>query len=127
MKLVLVMTVVCVAAAAAAVAIAASAGTTGITGAVFGGMIGPLVAAAVSWLVVERTHRRNPAAVHGVMMGAFGIKAFFFGLYAVAMIKVFGLDVQTFAISFACFFIALYAIEAALFSRLFRRPASESR
>lgn len=127
MKLVLVMTMTCVAAAAAVIGIAAATGTSGISGAVFGGMIGPLVAAAASWLVVERTHRRNPAAVHGVMMSAFGIKAFFFGIYAVAMIKVFGLDVQAFAISFACFFIALYAVEAALFSRLFRQPTPEPR
>ena len=87
------------------------------------GLIGPLIAVVVTWVVVVRTHRRNPAAVTGVMVTAFGVKALFFGAYAVAMIKVFDLDLQMFAISFTGFFIALYGIEAALFSRLFRRSA----
>jgi len=123
MRLVITMAVVCVLTAWAAVAVAASQGVTGIAGPVFGGMIGPLLAAAATWVVVVRTHRVNPVAVTGVMMTAFMVKALFFAAYCVAMIKGFGVDVQTFAISFAAFFITLYGVEAALFARLFRAPA----
>ena len=120
MKFVVTLTASCIAAAGAAVGVAALAGVTGIAGAVFGGMIGPLLAVAATWIVVVQTHRVNPVAVTGVMVSAFMVKALFFAAYCVAMIKVFGLDVRTFGISFAAFFIALYAVEAALLARLFR-------
>jgi hypothetical protein len=123
MKLVITMAVACVVAAWTAVAVAASQGTSGIAGPVFGGMIGPLLAAAGTWILVVRTHRANPAAVTSVMMTAFMVKAIFFAAYCVVMIKGFRFDVSTFAISFAAFFIALYGVEAALFARLFRDPA----
>ena len=55
MKLVVLMSVACVAAAGAAVGVAALAGVTGITGAVFGGLIGPLLAVVATRIVVRRT------------------------------------------------------------------------
>ena len=106
--------------AAAAAAIASSRGLPEMAPSIFGGMIGPLLAAMATWMLVTRTFRRDPAAVTGVMMTAFGAKVVFFGVYAVAMVKGFGLDVSVFGLSFAGFFIALYAAEAALFARLFR-------
>ena len=94
---------------------------------VVAGLAGPLVAVVGTWVVVSRTHRRDPAAVHGVMLTAFMVKMVFFAVYAVAMVKVLGLDVQTFGLSFAAFFIVLYAAEAALFARLFRQQAEGAR
>jgi hypothetical protein len=91
-----------------------------MTGSLLAGLLGPLVAVAATWIVVSRTHRRNPAGVHAVMLGAFGVKAIFFATYAIAMVKGFGVDVATFGLSFAVCFITLYGIEAALFARLFR-------
>lgn len=123
MKLVVLMAVGCVAAATAAVGVAASQGLTGIAGPVFGGMIGPLLAVVATWIIVVRTHQANPAAVTGVMMSAFMVKALFFAAYSVVMIKGLGFDVRPFAMSFGAFFIALYGVEAALFARLFRSPA----
>ena len=35
--------------------------------AAFFGVAGPLAVAAVSWLLMVRTHRRNPAALTGLM------------------------------------------------------------
>jgi len=93
-----------------------------MTGSLLAGLLGPLAAVAATGIVVTRTHRRNPGGVHAVMLGAFGIKAVFFALYAIAMVKGFGVDVVTFGLSFAVCFIMLYAIEAALFVRLFRTP-----
>ena len=123
MKLVVLMAVGCVAVASAVVGVASAQGVTGIAGPVFGGMVGPLLAVAATWLIVVRTHQTNPVAVTGVMMTAFMVKAIFFAAYAVAMIKGLGFDVRPFAISFGAFFIALYGVEAALFARLFRTPA----
>ena len=94
---------------------------------VLAGFAGPLAAVLVTWILVTRTHRRDPAAVHGVMVTAFAVKMVFFAVYAVAMVKVLNLDVRAFGLSFAVCFIALYALEAVLFARLFRQPAGGAR
>ena len=116
-----------VAVAAIAAGIASAQGNSGLTAPIFGGMIGPLVAALATWVIVTRTFRSNPAGLTNLMVAAFGVKALFFGVYIVAMVKVFGLDVRPFGLSFAGFFIALYAVEAALFARLFRGVAQGTR
>ena len=50
------------------------------------GMIGPLAGVSGSWVLVERTHRRNPQAVTSVMIAAFGLKLLFFGAYVAVML-----------------------------------------
>lgn len=107
-------------AAWAAVAVAESRGVVGVAGAVFGGMIGPLAAAAATWTVVARTFRRNPAGVTHVMLAAFMVKALFFAAYVVVMIKLVGVQPLPFVLSFAAFFIGLYGVQAVLLARLFR-------
>ena len=37
------------------------------------GMIAPLLAACVSWVLTERTYRRDPPALTGVMTAAFAV------------------------------------------------------
>ncbi|HEX5069432.1 MAG TPA: hypothetical protein VFV78_04385 [Vicinamibacterales bacterium] len=91
------------------------------------GLGGPLLAVVATWIAVSRAHRRNPAGVHSVMLTAFAVKMVFFAAYAVVMVKGLGLDVSVFGISFAIFFISLYAIEAVLFARLFRAPVQGAR
>lgn len=114
-------------AAAVAASVAASRGNPEVIAPIFGGMIGPLLAAIITWVIVTRTFRSNPAGVTNVMIAAFAAKAIFFGVYAVAMVKLFDMDVRPFGLSFASFFIALYAVEAALFARLFRSVAQGTR
>jgi len=94
---------------------------------VIGGMIGPLIAALVTGIVVTRAHRRSPASVTQLMMAAFLAKALFFAAYVVVMIKVAGLDPVPFAVSFGVSFIVIYAIQATLFARLFRSPQPEAK
>ena len=94
---------------------------------VIGGMIGPLLAALVTGIVVTRAHRRNPAGVTNLMMAAFLAKAVFFAAYVIVIIKVVGLDPVPFAISFGASFIVIYAIQAALFARLFRTSQPEAK
>jgi len=88
---------------------------------VFFGMLGPLVAVAGTWLLVERTSRVNPAAMTSVMMTAFAVKMVFFGLYVVAVVTMLELDSTPFIVSFTGYFIALYATEALQLRRLFAR------
>jgi hypothetical protein len=87
--------------------------------AVFYGMLGPLLVACASWVVVARTHRRNAQAVTGLMIAGFGFKLVFFGAYVAVMLRALRLAPVPFAISFSGFFIALHLVEAALLRRLF--------
>jgi hypothetical protein len=90
-------------------------------------MIGPLVAVTVTWLVVSRAHRRDPAAVQRVMLGAFFAKFVLFGVYVVLMIKVFEFEAVPFVLSFAVSFLVLYAVQAVMLARLFRQGTPEAR
>jgi hypothetical protein len=87
------------------------------------GMAGPLAAAVATWLLVERTWRVAPARLTNVMFTAFAAKIIFFGAYVVAAIKLSGVRPLPFVASFTSYFIALYAVEAVLMTRLFRRAA----
>src|SRR5262245_61876976 len=73
------------------------------------GLVAPLAAASVSWVVTERTWRRDPARLTGVMVTAFAAKIVFFGAYVAVMLKVVGLHPVPFVASFTSYFIALYA------------------
>ena len=89
--------------------------------AVLFGMLGPFVAVAATWLLVERAARTNPAGLTALLMAAFVVKMAFFALYVVAVVRLGGVDWTAFTISFAVAFIALYAAEAVLLRRLVAR------
>ena len=86
---------------------------------VFLGTLGPLIAVAGTWIVIERVHRANPAKLTSVMMAGFAVKLVFFALYIVAISAVPNLDMTPFVVSFVGAFVALYAIEAVSLRRLF--------
>ena len=109
------MTAAAVGSAAAAVAIAGGQTAAGV----LLGMLAPLAAATVSWVLTERTYKREPARVTGLMIGA---KVLFFGAYVAVMLEVVGLHPTAFVVSFTSYFIALYLIEALLLRRLFTKP-----
>ena len=77
------MTATCVVSAAAIAALVPSWPARDIAA----GMAGPLLAACVTWWLVERTWRTNPAGLSGVMMGAFAIKLVLFGVYVVFALR----------------------------------------
>jgi hypothetical protein len=83
------------------------------------GMMAPLCAAGVSWVLTERTYRRDPPALTGLMTVAFGAKMLFFGVYVALMVNVVGLRPLPFVASFTGYFVALYLTEALLMRRLF--------
>src|SRR6185436_16353186 len=84
------------------------------------GMLAPLVVAAVSWVVTERTYRSRPERLTGVMVQGLAIKAVFFGAYVVGMLRVAGLRPVPFVVSFKGNFIALHVMEAMSMHRLFK-------
>jgi hypothetical protein len=83
------------------------------------GMVAPLAAAAVSWVLTERTFRQNPERLTALLMSGFVAKMAFFGAYVVVMLAVVGLGPVPFVASFTSYFIGLYVFEALLMRRLF--------
>ena len=83
------------------------------------GMLAPLAAAGVSWVLIERAYLRDPEGLTALMIGAFGVKILFFGAYVAVMLEVVGLRPVPFVASFTSYFIALYLTEALLMRRLF--------
>src|SRR5215217_6389287 len=107
-----------------AASVAAAMGAIAIAGRQSGadvllGMLAPLAATAGSWVLVERTYRRDPQQLTAVMIGGFGAKMVFFGAYVAVMFTVVGVRTVPFIASFTGYFIALYLTEALLMRRLF--------
>jgi len=84
------------------------------------GMLAPLMVAVVSWVVIERTYRSNPARVMRVMVEGFAVKALFFGVYVAGMLRLIELRPVPFVVSFTSYFIALHVTEAVFLRRLFK-------
>jgi hypothetical protein len=84
------------------------------------GMLGPLLVAGASWVLMVRTFRRDPSRLTPVMMAAFAGKMAFFAAYVIAAMTVWAVAPGPFAASFATSFIALYAVEAVALRRLLR-------
>ena len=85
------------------------------------GMVGPLAAAAGSWIVTKRAYGASPEHLMGVLITGMAIKAVFFGAYVVIMLRVMALRPMPFVFSFTAYFITLYAMEALFMRRLFER------
>jgi hypothetical protein len=85
------------------------------------GMIAPLAAATISWVIVNHTFRQDPARLTGVMLRALAAKALFFLAYVAMAIRVLQVTPEPFVVSFAAYFVALYAMEAVFLRRLFSR------
>ena len=82
------------------------------------GMIGPLVIASSTWVLAERTYRRNPERLMSLMIKAFAVKMVFFGAYVAVVLGVLSVRPVPFVVSFTSYFIALHAMEAFCLRRL---------
>ena len=86
------------------------------------GMIGPLLAAVVTWVLVERTWTSShPERLTPLMIQAFAAKMVFFAVYIVVMLKMLPVRPIEFVVSFTSYFIALHVTEALCMRRLFNR------
>src|ERR1700704_3150887 len=90
--------------------------------AVIAGMAAPLFAASASWVLAERTFKRNPEALTSLMVAAFAGKMLFFGAYVAIALGVLALRPVPFVVSFTSYFIALYMTEALCLRRLYIAP-----
>jgi hypothetical protein len=106
--------------------VAAAAAPGDVRAEILLGMLAPLAAVVVTWLLVERGHRRNPLQVTAILLKAFAAKVVFFLVYVTVMIAGVGLQPQPFVLSLTAYFVALYAAEAWLLHRLFLRRMAPS-
>ena len=83
------------------------------------GLLAPLTVTIVSWFVVKRVYRANPAGLMGVLLAGMAIKLMFFAAYAFVMLRVLHLRPIPFVASFTASFIVLHNLEALLMKRLF--------
>jgi hypothetical protein len=88
-------------------------------GAIWLGMLGPLVVVSATWVLTERIYRSHPERLTSMMISAFAGKLIFFGAYVGLVIGVLGVQAVPFAASFTGYFIVLHMIEALLLKRLF--------
>jgi hypothetical protein len=106
-------------------------GVTAILGprtrlAILVGMLGPLLAASVTWILAERTFRRAPGRLTALMIKAFFGKIVFFGIYVAFALNAGTLSPVAFVVSFTSYFIALHTLEAFLLHRLFTGGADRT-
>ena len=105
----------CVVSALAAIALAGGRGGPEV----LFGMLGPFAVASGTWVMTERTYRRNPEGLNPLMIRAFAVKVVFFGGYIAAMLAVVQVRPVPFVASFTSYFIALHLTEALMMRRLF--------
>jgi len=91
------------------------------TAAILFGMLGPLVIAAASWVLAERTWKRQPERLTSVLIGCFAAKLLFFAAYVAVMLRVAGAPPIVFVASFTISFISFHLIEALSLKRLMVR------
>ena len=87
--------------------------------AAWAGMLGPLLAATATVLLVQRTSARAPERVTTAMLHAFAAKIVFVLLYVVLALRVFALDALPFVASFTIAFVTLYGVVAVWLQRRF--------
>ena len=82
------------------------------------GFLAPLAVVFVSWLVVKRAYRANPAGLMPVLLVGMLLKLMFLAAYAAVMLRVLHLQTVPFVATFTVSFIVLHNIEALLMRRL---------
>jgi hypothetical protein len=87
------------------------------------GMVGPLAAASVTWIVTARTFAVAPERLMARFVAGFAGKMVFFALYVALMLRLLDLRPVLFVASFAAYFIVLLIMQAVCMHRLFERGA----
>ena len=77
-----------------------------------------LVLAASHVVLMERTYRRNPAALTRLMIMAFAAKMMFFGAYVAFVLRMLPVRPIPFVVAFTSAFIVLYSMQAFSLRRL---------
>jgi hypothetical protein len=83
------------------------------------GMLGPLIAVTGTWLLATWAQKEHPDQLTGLMAAGFILKMIFFAGYVAVMLRVLQRQSVPFVVSFTCYFIGLYLMEALYLKRLF--------
>jgi hypothetical protein len=83
------------------------------------GLLAPLLVAIISWFVVTRAYRANPAGLMSVLVTAMIVKLIVLAVYTAVMLRVFELEPVAFVATFTSSFIVFHHIEAVMMKRLF--------
>ncbi len=84
------------------------------------GMLGPLLLAIGTLILVARTYRKAPQKLTSLMTQAFFGKMLFYGVYVGVIVGFYSFQALPFAVSFTVYFIGLHLTEALYFQALFR-------
>ena len=84
------------------------------------GMLGPLLLAIGTLILVERTYRKAPRKLTSLMTLTFFGKMLFYGVYVGVIVGFYSFQALPFAVSFTVYFIGLHLTEALYFQALFR-------
>ena len=95
--------------------------------AAWAGMLGPLLAAIATLMLVQRTSARRPERVTAVMLHAFAAKIVFFLLYVVLALRVLALDALPFVVSLTISFVTLNGVVAVWLQRRFLAGLHQAR
>ena len=82
------------------------------------GMLGPLISAMVSWIIMERQYSRNPRGMTALLIKAFVAKMIFFAGYVTAILSIGLVRPIPFVVSFTAYYLSLHSIEAIGLKRL---------
>ncbi len=91
------------------------------------GMVAPLAAAGLTWVLAQRDYAAHPERLTAVLIKALAGKMVFFGGYVIVMVRVLAVRPIPFMVSFTGFFIGLYVMEALFLRRLFADSMRMSR
>ena len=84
------------------------------------GMLGPLLSALGTLILVDRTYRKAPQKLTSLMTQAFMGKMLLYGVYVSVIVGFYSFQAVPFAVSFTLYFIGLHLTEALYFQSLFR-------
>lgn len=76
------------------------------------GMLGPLIAAAASWIAMVREYARSHRGMTRLLIRAFAAKMIFFAVYIIVLLRTRYVRPIPFVICFAGFYLALHFVEA---------------
>jgi hypothetical protein len=82
------------------------------------GVLGPLLSASLTWLVIVWTWTTRPERLTHVMLGGLAAKLVAYPLYIAVALRNLSQDAMVFVASFVTSFIAMHAIEAWCLKRL---------
>tara|TARA_B100001123_G_scaffold451002_1_gene625859 strand:- start:3291 stop:3674 length:384 start_codon:yes stop_codon:yes gene_type:complete len=100
------------------VAILAATSGWGIVLACASGMLGPVLAWNVDWVLTKRAYRKDLNHFTAFRVKAFASKMVFFGIYVTGMLSLLQLSTMPFVIGFTSSFIAVFITEAYMLKRL---------